>query len=164
MFSRQGQFCWCIVNGCCDNLKIHIFQQEPEHCATAVEELCQIYETYCTSKYPLEDKQCILGDNFPEITNESHDAKHYFTWIKHLQQLVIMWKEKFNAKTLTYADIQFYAEKRNAFPSLARSTCIPQEAVHETQVTSVLKEFADAYDVLSAHLIKYVPWQPNLKW
>ena len=88
----------------------------------------------------------------------------YFEWIGTIQSVLQHWKKKFQHHEVTYDEVINYASSHVRFLPLGESVGTPHLVVESALIVSAKTTFLEKFELLNAHLLKYIPGQSEGKW
>jgi len=84
--------------------------------------------------------------------------------VRHVQEVLLEWKQKLVEYRINYDEILIYASHQPQLDQLGRTVCASSTII-DTQDTQAMKNMLlNAFEQLNALLIKYIPGQPEAKW
>ena len=88
----------------------------------------------------------------------------YFEWIGAVQYVLQHWKKKFQHHDVTYDEVINYASSHVRFLPLGESVGSPHLVVESALIESAKTTFLEKFELLNAHLLKYIPGHSEGKW
>ena len=85
----------------------------------------------------------------------------YFDWVRHVQAVLLEWKEKFTQRECNYDDIFIYTSQQSQMERLGEIFFV-SSAIVDAQ--AMKNTFLNVFEELNVLLIKYTPGQPDAKW
>ena len=81
-----------------------------------------------------------------------------------VQAILLEWKLKFVEQRINYDEILAYMSQQSQLEWLARILCTSSAIVESQDAQAVKSTLLATFEQLNAHLIKYIPRQPDAKW
>ena len=164
--SVHQKFCWGVVATACGMIPIMANKFEwVYNLQYIVTQLGIIFNTYCNSR-KLNGQQCLLSKHMPKEVDDCpwDDVRRYFHWVRHVQDFLCAWQNKFLQCRVNYDEIMEYASNNVAINALGRTVCASSYVMEMCDLSDVKKIFIQCFEQLNVSLLRYVPNNPEVKY
>ena len=164
--SAHQKFCWGVVATGCGKIPITAEKFEwVYNLQYIITQLGVIFNTYCNSR-KLHGQQCLLSEHMPKEVDNCpwEDVQRYFNWVRHIQDLLCVWQNKFLQYRVNYDEILEYASNNVPINALGRAVCANSYVMEMHDISEVKKTFVQCFEQLNVYLLRYVPNNPDVKY
>ena len=164
----QQKFCWVIVATFCLKTSASITADSYDWIHSndyIITQFGQVYASYCNGKN-IPESERVLTDTLPKdiACFPSDDVHKFFEWVRRIQQVLFVWQGKVQEGDVNYDDILLYAFNQAKLFQIGQLVCCRSAIIDSQDIKSLLNNYLMLFEKVNAHLIKYIPGNPDAKY
>ena len=164
----QQKFCWGIVAIFCSKTSASITADSYGWIHSndyIITQLGPIYISYSYGKNIPEVERVLANTPPKDIARlPSDDVHKFFEWVRRIQQVLFVWQRKVLDGDVNYDDILLYASKQSILLHIGQLVCSRLAIIDSKVIRSSLNDYLVLFEKINAHLIKYIPGNPDAKY
>ena len=161
--SSRLDFCWGVVGSCCSKMRVMESLEWAKLYYPIIDQLGRIYSVYCQAQAQEETKSVLNADSMPQDVSESscEGVREFFAWMSRAQQMLSVWREKFQSKKINYDAIILYTEVYSLLSRAATSLSANSLVVDRHYVQAIQVDFLESFEILNLLLIRFIRGHPE---
>lgn len=164
--SPRQRFCWGVVSAGCNKMPISAESFDwVISLQSVISQLGSVFNAYCNSR-KLSGQACLLTDSLPKEVEECQweDVRNYFHWIKRVQDVLLIWQNKFLKNDVNFDEILTYASHNVSISNLGRAVGGSPYVMDLQDIQSVKESFMICFEQLNCYFIRYILNHPESKY